>query len=426
MATNILMPKLGLTMVEGTVTKWYKKEGDPVKKGETLVDISTEKISNQLEAPDGGILKRIMVKEGETAPVSSVIGIIAAPDEKLEESEEKTEKISETAEELNIVNEEAKEIKRVDTGYISASPAAKKLAKEKGVDLSLVTSSGVRGMVVEGDVEKYLAKKVKATPVAEKMAKELNVDLSQIQAEGRISKEDVQRYVSQKIQGDLEDRIPLTGMRKVISDRMSLSWHASPHVTEEVSIDISGCNKLREAYKQSGVDLTYTDIIVKAVSVALKEFPYVNASVDGEFIVLKRYINIGVAVALDDGLIVPNIKDADKKGLKEISEELKDLSEKARNNSLATDDVTGGTFTVTNLGMYGIESFTPIINPPESAILGVNKIEDRLFLEDGNVVSRSMIKLSLSFDHRLIDGAYAARFLNRLKGLLENPMLMLG
>jgi pyruvate dehydrogenase E2 component (dihydrolipoamide acetyltransferase) len=285
------------------------------------------------------------------------------------------------------------------------------------------------------------AKKVKASPAAKKLAEEHGIALEDIEGTGpggRITREDVLKAVESKAAAPapaapaaeaakVEDkRVPLAGMRKVIADRMAESFRTAPHVTVDMEVDMSQAAAFRKALNEVAPEkVSFTDIIVKIVARALEDFPVVNASLQGEEIVYNGQVNVGVAVALEDGLIVPVVKNANKLGIAAISQQVKELAAKAREGKLSPDEYKGGTFTISNLGMFGVDSFTPIINPPESAILGVNRIQKKPVVVNDEIVVRPMMNLSLSFDHRLIDGAVAAQFLQRVKALLENPALVL-
>lgn len=378
MAVNVVMPKLGLTMTKGTLNKWLIKVGDKVKKGDAVAEISSEKITNVVESPADGILGTILVKEGEEVPVATPIGIIIAEGEKLEEAAPTSE------------------------SFIKATPIAKKLAKENGIDLSKVTGTGPGGRITEEDVKNYIESKT-----------------------GGIKEEIKKIEAAETVEVPEAEKIPMDTMRKIIAERMKLSWTQSPHVTENIKVDATEMVDFRAKINMSEeIKITFTDIIVKACAIAIKKHPNMNWSTDGEFIIKNKNINIGVAVALENGLIVPVVREADKKSLKEISDCIKDLSARARENKLKPEETIGGTFTITNLGMYEIDSFTPIINPPESAILGVNRIYKEPAVINDNIVIRQNMILSLSFDHRIIDGATAAKFLLYLKQVLENPAIL--
>ena len=435
MAKKIVMPKLGLTMKEGKLSKWYKEEGDPVKVGDKLFSVETDKITNDAEATQEGILRKIIVQAGAVVPTMEPVGIVAGADEDISDllagspdtaSVKQDEKKEKEAEKQAV--EEKKPVKR--DGRVKISPVARKLAEENDIDYEALEGSGPGGRVVREDVEKAIENKgkIKASPTAEKVAKEEGVDLSEINSESRIRKDDVlragreARYASMAQPEDR--RIPMTTMRSIIAERMSHSAQTAPTVNFTISVDMSKLKALREELKLDR-SVTYTDLIVKVTSLLLMEHPYLNCSLDGEEIILRNYVNMGVAVALEDGLMVPVIKNAHLKTIGEISDEIKDLSYRTKTNQLTTDEIQGGTFTVTNIGMFGIESFTPIINQPESAILGVNAIVDTPLVVDGCVCVRPVMKLSLTADHRTVDGAVAAMFLARLKEALEHPLRIL-
>jgi pyruvate dehydrogenase E2 component (dihydrolipoamide acetyltransferase) len=433
MAKKIVMPKLGLTMKEGKLAKWYKAEGDPIKSGEKLFSIETDKITNDAEATDDGVLRKIIVKEGQTVPIMEAVGIIGGADEDIsalltETAGTESTKVEDKAPEVEKEPEVAKKIER--TGKVRISPVARKLAEEEGLDLEMVEGTGPGGRIVLDDVKSAIENKgkFKASPTAEKVAKEKGVDVAGISGEKRIMKDDVVRADKDSQYASMaqpEDRrIPLTTMRKIIGERMSESAQTAPTVNFTISVDMTNLKALREELK-SERSITYTDLIVKVTSLLLLEHPYLNCSLDGDEIIMRNYVNMGVAVALEDGLLVPVVKNAHVKKLGVISDEIKDLSYRAKTNQLMTDEIEGGTFTITNIGMFGIESFTPIINQPESAILGVNAIIDTPVFAGGCVCTRPIMKLSLTADHRTVDGAVAAMFLARLKEMLEHPLKIL-
>ncbi|NLG87578.1 MAG: 2-oxo acid dehydrogenase subunit E2 [Firmicutes bacterium] len=444
MAQEVLMPKLGLTMTEGTITAWLKPEGSYVTKGEPLFEVATDKITNKVEAPGDGIIK-VVVAEGSTVPVSAVVGYLLAEGEELPTVAKKSvEDIASKPEEAPTVKEAPKSEPPPETERVRATPAAKRRARESGIDLAKVPGSGPGGRITESDVENYLAQQkavppaadkeqveftsadklpVKATPTAAKLAQELGIDLAELAQERRLTKRDVLVAALLAEEGD-EERVPLAGMRRVIARRMSDSWSIAPHVTINMEVDMDQARVIRQEFNAdcpSDEKISYNDLIVKAAAQALTEYPALNGSITKDEIIYHHFVHVGVAVALDDGLIVPVVRHADKKSLREVAQEVKDLAQRARSGNLSPDEVTGSTFTITNLGMYGVDSFTPIINQPESAILGVGVIKERPVVVDGTVVVRPMMTLSLSFDHRLVDGSVAAEFLRRVRELLENP-----
>jgi len=443
MAVEVIMPKAGMAMEEGTVVRWLKKEGDRVEAGEPLLEITTDKVNMELEASASGVLLKIIKNDGEVVPVTHVIGYIGEPGEKIEE------KPPEALKPADAENAEAKpgDTASVDDGQalsgvrpvnqdgkVAATPLARVLAKEKGIDLKTVKATGFHGEVKVRDVEGL--RKVMATPLAERIAADKGIDLSTIEGSGfggKIRKEDLPQRAGPAAaydagQGSTAQAVkkPLKGIRKVIADRMLKSHLEIPPVTLNTKADVTELLELRKRLNEtSSIKISINDFILKASAIALSEAPYINASIEGSEIVYKPYINVGMAVALEEGLIVPVIRNAERMSLKQIAARAKELSAKAREGKLLPDEYTGGTFTVSNLGMYGITSFTPIINQPESAILGVCAIEEELKMIGEKIVKRSVMGLSLTFDHRVVDGAQGAIFLNRIKFLLENPLEIL-
>ncbi len=430
MATQIIMPKLGMAMTEGTVVKWLKQDGDTVAKGEPIVVVMSKKITYTVEAPASGIL-RIVAGPKETRAVGQVIGFILSPGEPMPAVEMAPPPAPKVA---------AVEVREAPPPpppppemprEVRASPAARRLARELGVDIARVSGSGPEGRITEADVRAYYEQqqRIQATPLAHRIAEEEGLDLSQIQGTGpggRITEEDVLRALEGRRAPAAPPRaIPFTGMRQAIAERMMESLHSTAQLTLTTRADVTELVGLREILSQRwSVRLSYTDFIVKATAQALKEHPILNSTLVGEEIVLHEDVHIGVAVALEEGLIVPVICHADRKSLLEIHQTLQDLAERARKGELSVDEVTGSTFTITNLGMYGIDAFTPIINPPEVAILGVGRISEELALVSGQVAARSCIVLSLTIDHRVVDGAPGAAFLQTVVRYLEHPALI--
>lgn len=443
MASVLVMPKLGLTMTEGTISKWHKKEGDPVQPGEILYEVETDKLTNEVEAKEDGILRKIIVPEGEVANCLEPIAIIGTSDEDISglvggAEAPATDEAADDGKSPQS-DEGGKAFVRAAGERIVASPAAKKLAAEKKLALERIQGTGPNGRIVLKDVENFKedassnagaasGKQPKSTPVAKKIADELNIDLNQIGTAGeRVTKADVTAFAkaAANTEPDREKVVAMSGMRKVIAKRMNASHTACPTVTYDISIDMTALRSVKEGFKKENIKVSYTDLLTYIAAKTLPEFPLLNCSVDGENLIYKSYVNIGIAVALPDGLIVPVVKKAHKKGVVEISGELASLSADAKSGKLASDALQGGTFTITNLGMYGIESFTPIINLPEVAILGVNTIQTLPVYIDGAFAERPMMKVSLTADHRAVDGAVAALFLSQLKRKMENPYLLM-
>ncbi len=435
MATELLMPKLGLTMTEGTIDEWKKKVGDTVQKGEILYSVATDKLTNDVEAEDDGVLLKIVVPEGETVPCRTLVGWLGAKGEAVPDG---AAPAAAPAGAAPAAEAPAAAPVKAAGAYVPATPYAKKLAKEKGFELAQIPATGYRGVVVAKDVLAYTPAAaapaepaVKASPLAAKLAADLGIDLGTVNAHGRVLAQDILAYLESTREkaepaADAREEVkPMSGMRKAIAKNMLASVQTSPTVTFNLSVDMSEMKRYREQLKAREIKVSYTDLLVRFVAKALTEFPLLNCSVEDNKIVYKHYVNMGVAVALDSGLLVPNIQDADKKSLTQISAEVKELAKQAREGKLPPEKLRGGTFTITNLGMYGIESFTPIINQPEVAILGVNTMEDKVVVRNGETVIRPMMNLSLTADHRVVDGSVAAQFLQRVKSLLENPALML-
>ena len=439
MAEYVIMPKLGFNMDKGTVLKWRKKEGDFVKEQEVIFEIETDKTVMEVEAQTSGILRKILVAEGEEVPVTLPIAIIGDKDEDI------IKMIDKAYQKLGKAETVEKDESKVDRGtfpviepkkekkeFKKISPRAQKKAKELGVELQLLKGSGPGGVVIEKDVlfcyqNHY---KAKASPVAQKLAERAGVNLETVKGTGtggRIMKKDVQEVLAKTAEIDkVEEKIPYTGMRKIIGDRLSQSKFTSPHIYFTTSVDMSKVIRLLKRFNQDTEKrISINDFLVFVVAKILSEQSNINCSLAGEEIVYHKDINIGVAVALEEGLIVPVLKNANKKDLSTISEEAKKLIKLARDRKLMPDDYKGGTFTVSNLGMYGIEQFTAIINPPEAAILAVGtaKRVPTVVEEEGigKVGIRSIMKITLSVDHRLIDGAMAAKFLKQIKYYLEFP-----
>ncbi len=432
MATTLTMPKLGLTMTEGKVVKWLVQDGEQVELGQLVVVVMSKKITYEVEAPASGIL-RTLTQPKESRRVADVIGVILEPGEPMPEIDKVTAleivaddvvPTAETPDSAPKMDERPREVR--------SSPAARRLAKELGVDITQVQGSGRGGRISEKDVQAFHDKqpRVEATPLARRMAEEENLDLARIQgtgSDGRITEDDVLRVLEG--QGPLDDDLPkvfpFAGRRQAIAEAMTDSLRSMAQLTLTSHADVTSLVGLRDVLRRRwGTGVSYTDLLVKAVAVALREHPILNSTLMGEQIVCHDEINLGVAVALDRGLIVPVVHKADKKSVQEINRTLQDLAERARVDQLSVDEVTGGTFTLTNLGMYRVDTFTPIVNPPEVAILGVGAISQHLALADGQIAARSRMTLSLTIDHRVVDGAPGAAFLQTLVELLEHPALI--
>lgn len=441
MATEVLMPKLGLTMTEGTIEEWKYKEGDTVKKGDILFSVATDKLTNDVEADADGVLLKILLPEGDTAPCKSVIAWIGEAGEAVPDgaSAAAVPAAPVPAAAPAVPAAAAPAAKPACGAYVLATPRAKKLAKEKGYNLHDIPGTGPNGVVVARDVENFTAGP-KTSPMAAKLAAELGVDLSKLDVQGRVMKADVLSAagagapaVEAAACGSCESNdlppVKVNALRRSIAANMTASWTTSPRVTYTRPVDAGAMKELRSRLKDTledqGIKLTFNHILMKVAAQTLMEFPDVNASFADNMLTRHRHANVGLAVAKGDGLIVPNVKNCDTKSLAQIARETEALIEATRSGKLGMEDMTGGTFTISSLGPYGITSFSPIINQPELAILGVCDMVDTPVVRNGEVVIRPMMNLSLTADHRVIDGVMAAKFLKRMAELLENPYLLL-
>lgn len=406
MVIEIIMPKLGQTMEKGKIVRWLKKEGEKVGKGEVILEIETDKAVLEVEARDSGVLRKILAKEGDVVPVAQVIGYITRDGEDVPEIslEKKGEATQEAAHIAEIPREAEGKVER----EIKASPLAKKIAKERGIDLTQINGTGPGGRITEKDVLEYIAR-MEAKKTAAAVPRE----------------EAIMAPPPEEFQV-----VSISGMRGAIARKMAYSKANIPHFYIGAEVDMTEAARLRDELipiieSKVGVRLSFTHMIVRAVALALREHPQLNAVCDGENIKISKNINIGIAVGLEDGLIVPVLKNADSLDLAQTAAKVEKLVSKAREKRLSEDEFTGGSFTISNLGIFDVDSFTAIINPPEVAILAVGKIRDKPAVVDGEIKIRKMMNLTLSADHRAVDGVIAARFLNRVKTLLEKPYSLL-
>lgn len=419
MAEYIVMPKLGLTMKEGTIRDWQKKEGDKIAMGELIFEIETDKITKKFESANAGTLLKILVPEG-TVKVQDPVAIIGEEGEDYRALLSKGGALQEEKAEAQ-VQTQAKVAPKPAGGKVKISPRAKKRAQELGIDFSGIVGTGPGGAISVEDVEEA-AKAPKATPMARITAEELGVDLRDIQADGRIRREDVLASV-RGVPEEKEERIPMNRMRQIIAERMKESQNVAAPVNFTVTCDMTEVIKLRESLKAIK-KVSYNDILVMITARTLKQHRLLNARVEEQEIVLHPHVHMGVAVAVENGLMVPVIRNACSLTLSEIADETARLAEGCRDMSINPDDLEGSTFSVTNLGMFGMESFTPIINQPNMAILGINAIRKIPVVVDDEVVVRPVMSLSLTADHRIVDGAVAAKFLQDLKARIEQPALL--
>lgn len=426
MAEVIRMPRMSDTMTEGVFVEWHKKVGDKVKSGDVLAEVETDKATMELESYDSGVLLYIGVEKGKAAQVDSIIAIIGKEGEDYKNlldqesaSPKTTETSAEKKEEPQVVKApvsataetevktivtppaEKEKVAAEENGRLKASPLAKMMAKEKGLDLAKIAGSGDGGRIVKKDIETY-------TPVSADAGKQEVMSFAPVTGKEGYSD------------------VPVSQMRKTIAGRLSQSKFTAPHFYLTISVDMDNAIAARKSINAvSPAKISFNDIIVKACAAALRQHPQVNSSWLGDVVRTYQHVHIGVAVAINDGLVVPVIRHADGKSLAQISVETDDLAERARNRKLQPQDWEGNTFTISNLGMMGIEEFTAIINPPDACILAVGGINAVPVVKNGQIVPGNIMKLTMSCDHRVVDGAVGAKFLQTLKDYLEDPVRML-
>lgn len=450
MASVIIMPKQGLLMEEGTITKWLAKEGEQTTEGAPLFEMETDKLTITMDSTATGTVLKILHPEGDTVPITQPIAIVGQPGEDIsgllggEAPAAAPAAAAPEAPTAEAAPAPQPVVEHAPGERVFSSPRARLRAEENGVDIAAVPGSGPDGLVVERDVQNYIANQPTVTPLAANQARIQGIDLSGLTGtgpNGKITTEDLHIASAAVEPAPAAEPIPgqltrgtrteaMSGMRKAISRNMLTSKSTNAQTNHRMVVDMTAAVALRRQYKALGIKISYNDIIVRACAKALQDFPIVNASVDGSDIVYHDYVNIGTAVSVPGGLIVPVIRDADIIGLTGIAAKSAELIEKAREGRLTEADYHGGTFTVSSLGMFDLDDFVAIINPPESAILAVGKIAKTPVVvtdDEGEVqvVIKSMCALCLSYDHRIIDGAEAAKFLQKLKSYLQNPILLI-
>ena len=399
MVTKVIMPQMGLTMEEGKIVEWLKKEGDRVEKGEPLFQIETDKVTLEVESPGTGLLRKILVKEEETVPITTVIGFIAEANEPIPEAEEKVPAAKEAAPPKVEARVEAKEaaapgpaVPEAGPGErVKASPVAKKLAEEHRIDLAKVKGTGPGGRITRENVEAAIAGGATAVAAA---------------PEGKLEK--------------------MSSMQAIIADRTAKSKVSAPHFYVGMEVDMSQALALQQNLRpkiqaETGLSLSLTEILVKAVALALKEYPRANVTLEGEKIKFQSEISVGVVVALEEGLLIPVIRRAEGKSLSQITKENKGLAAKARAGQLKPEEYGGGSISISNMGMFGVDHFTAIINQPEAAMLAVGRVVEKPIVINGMIAIRPMMSITLSCDHRLLYGTHAAQLLGKVKGILEGP-----
>ena len=487
MAKEIVLPQWGMEMQDGTIVKWLKQEGDPVEEGEPIVEVETAKIQTELESTASGILVHIMVAEGTIVPVRGLLAIVADPGEDVPRpatapsqsspsqggaagvlspplqvgdaapsSQSGAGPAASSSLDSPVTSPPAQ-----DGNRVQVVPAARRLAQERGVDIAQVRGTGPRGRILIADVERAVETaqpaatvalppeaqpaigaasrqkvQVQVVPAARRLAREKGIDLTQVRGtgpSGRILIADVEQAVQapglaldRAINEAVPQTVPIEGMRRTIATRMLQSLHTMAQVTLTTEANVADAMVLRAGISRQWTDISLSPLhlAVKAAARALKEHPRLNAIQGENQIQLMDEVNIGVAVSLPEGLITPVIRNADQKTLAQIAGEARDLASKTREGRARPEDVTGGTFTVSNLGAFDVDAFTPIINPPQVAILGVGRVVEKPIILQGEMAKGAMMYLSLTFDHRVVDGAPAAEFLQKLKGYLEDPWWM--
>ena len=407
MAYEVLMPQLGLTMEEGTVSQWVKHEGDPVKTGDVLLEITTDKLTNEVTSEHDGVLLKIVAQEGEDVPVKGLLCYVGQAGESVGDAPAAAPAAAAPAA-APAAPAAAPAAAPVAGARLRVSPLARKTAAKLGVDLSKLTGSGPSGRIRQQDVLAAANAAQTAAPAPAAAA----APAARPAAKGGL----------ELMEGDTV--VKLAGMRKVVAQRMLQSHTEIPPVTQNTKVDVTELMKFRKMLlAETGSKYSVNDLILKATAKCLRAHPEVLVSLDGDQIIQRAHVNLGMAVALDAGLIVPVIRDADRLGLDALSAAAKDLASRAKSNKLTPDEYKGSTFSVSNLGMFGIETFTPIVNQPDAAILGVCAVEDELVMDDqGGISKHQVMRLSFTYDHRLIDGAVAAKFVMALRDLLEKPM----
>lgn len=415
MAYEVLMPQLGLTMEEGTVSQWIKHEGDEVKTGDVIVEITTDKLTNEVASEHDGVMLKIVAQEGEDIPVKGLLCYIGQPGEAVGDAPAAPAAAPAAAEAAPAAAAPAAApapVAAANGKRIRISPLARKTAAKMGVDYSGIAGTGPSGRIVVKDIL-AAAEAQKNVPVAAPAA-----------AEAAPAKKEAPKAGLELMEGDTV--VKLTGMRKVVAERMLASHTEIPPVTQNIKVDVTELMKFRKMLlAETGKKYSVNDLVLKAIAKCLTQHPEILVSFDeaNHQIIQRKHVNIGMAVALDAGLITPVIRDADKMGLDTLAATAKDLAARAKENKLLPDEYKGSTITVSNLGMFGIETFTPIINQPDSVIVGVCAIEDELQMDDeGKLSKHQVMRLSVTLDHRTLDGAVVAKFEMDLRDILQNPM----
>lgn len=430
MAVAVFMPKAGMDMQEGTIIQWLKSVGDEVEEGEGLFEIETDKVTMEVEAPATGVLLCQYFEDGAVVPVVTTIGYVGESGEAVPDKPQAAGKEESVAQDIGQeAMADKKTVSLAGTEDVKATPYAKKIAETNHIDLKDVVPTGTAGEVKGRDVER----KITESPLARRIVEDRDIDSSTIIGSGyqnKVMKNDVLAKIAEQEKPQALNAVlsttPLSGMQKVVGERMVKAHLEIPCVTQNTKVDMTSLLAFRKQINESRENtFTINDYIVKAIAKVLLHDKKVLVSLGDKEIIHHEDVNIGIAVALEDGLIVPVVKNADKKSLEEISETVKALSAKAKSGGLMIDDYQGSTISISNLGMFGVHSFTPIVNQPNAVIIGICSMEDELALVDGQVESRKKMMISLTYDHRLVNGDVAAKFSMKVRDLLENPMEIL-
>ena len=439
MATNVLLPQWGMNMEDGTLTRWLVSEGDEIAEGQPLVEVETAKINSELESPASGVVYHIMAAEGSLVKVGELVAVIGEPGENPPRPEPGAPSSPAGARR----RQRRRSARPTGGASRQVTPVARRLARDNDVDLDAVNGTGPRGRITEQDVRAAIEARqsrprVQVVPRARMLARQAEIDLADVAGSGpngRITVADVERTIAERdaaaARADaVGEVVPLTGLRKIIADRMTMSVSTMAQVTLSTEADVTELLNLRESlvaeWRPHRIRPLDLDIIISAVAGALKAHPRLNSHlVDGNVLLLKE-VNIGIAVAVPDGLVVPVLRGADSLDLLGIARQIRTLADKTRKNELGVDDMTGAGFTVTALSNYDIDVFTPIIDPPQVAILGLGRAVEKPVVVDGEIVVRSMMHLSVTFDHRALDGVPVAEFIHTLKASLESPGELVG
>ncbi len=448
---DVIMPKLGLTMDEGTVQRWLAEEGDRVEAGQPILEVETDKVVVEVEAPAGGVLGPRLVAEGQRVPIGTVLARIYAPGQAMPGAVPPgvpPARAGHAEPDSGIAMAQAGE-QRSPGPPARATPLARKIAAESGIGLERIPGSGSGGRVTAEDVQRAAeagaghGRRAFSSPRARKRARELDLDWRSLRGtgpRGRVIERDVLRAAGGRRPGAVPSPLSLpdvaweipTAVQRVAAERMAASFGAAPHFYLSAEVSANALLEMRERLgpiveERVGVRLTLTDLLVRLIAAALREHPRANAfwDAEGRRVGLCQRVNVGIATATDAGLVVPVLRDADRKGASEIARERSDLVERARSGALRPDDLAGGTFTLTNLGMYRVDMFQAILNPPQAAILAVGRITERPVVVGGEVVPRPMMTVTLSCDHRVLDGVLGARFLGRVVEMIEEPYHLL-